>query len=31
MEYDVVKFVVNNYHGIADTEEVVFDDTEVWK
>ena len=31
MEYGVVKFVINNYHRIADTEEVVFDDMEVWE
>lgn len=30
-EYDSVKFIVNNYHGISDTEEVVFDNTEVWE
>lgn len=30
-EYDSVKFIVNNYHGIADTEEVVFDNTEIWE
>lgn len=30
-EYDSVRFIVNNYHGIADTEDIVFDDTEVWE